>query len=100
MTSHIIIIIEAVAVVFYLIAVFLAWRGFKKSSPDFEIVFGLIILAMLLGALISLTDVFQWAGVEPLFLVEGIEEVFTPLFGVIWIIATYTAIKRYITKHN
>ena len=87
-------ILEAIATVFYAIAIYISWKGFKKSSPDFQIVFVLIIIGMFLGALTSLMDVFEWARIGALFLVEGIEEVFTPLFGLVWIAAAYIAIKR------
>ena len=89
-----IVILETITMVFYLIAVYMCFLQFKKSDPDFQIVFVLMILALLMGALTSLTDVFQWANIGPPFLVEGMEEALTPLFGFIWAITAYAAVKR------
>lgn len=89
-----IVILEAIAMVFYLIAIYMCFLQFKKSDPDFQFVFILMMLALLMGALTSLMDVLQWANIGLSFLVRGMEEVLPPLFGFIWITTAYAVVKR------
>ena len=89
-----IVILEAIAMVFYLIAIYMCFLRLKKCDPDFQIVFILMMLALLMGALTSLMDVLQWANIGLSFLAEGMEEALTPLFGFIWAIAAYVVVKR------
>ena len=93
-----IVILEAVAMVFYIIATYFCVQRFKESASKFQLVFLLMILALIMGALTSLTDIFQWANIESLraisLLFEGLEEAFTPLFGLLWIVAAYTMMIR------
>jgi hypothetical protein len=93
-----IVILEAVAMVFYIIATYLCVQRFKQSAPKFQLVFLLMILALIMGALTSLTDVLQWANIESIkaisLLFEGLEEAFTPLFGLLWIVTSYTMMMR------
>lgn len=89
-----IVILEAIAMVFYLIAIYMCFLQFKKSDPNFQIVFVLMMLALLMGALTSLMDVLEWANIGPFFLVEGVEEALTPLFGFIWAITAYVVVKH------
>ena len=93
-----IVILEAVAMVFYIIATYLCVQRFKESVPKFQLVFLLMILALIMGALTSLTDILQWANIESMrtisLLFEGLEEAFTPLFGLLWIVTAYTMMMR------
>ncbi len=53
-------VLESVAMVFYIIAIYLCAQRFKNSSTDFQLVFILMMIGLLMGALASLTDVIQW----------------------------------------
>ncbi len=83
----IIVILETFAALFYLAALILFIKAAKKESAFGKIIFSVVSIAMILGVLISLTDVFQWGGISVL-LVEHMEEIFTPLFGLCWLIAS------------
>ncbi len=87
-------IFEAIAMVFYLMAIYICFLQYKKSHPGFRIVFVLIMLALFIAACISLMDVLQWTSLGLAFLVEKMEEVLTPLFGFLWATAAYAAVKR------
>ena len=89
-----IVVLEASAMVLYLIAIYICFLQYKKSSADFQIIFALMMLALLMGTLTSLMDVLQWANVGESFLVRGLEEALTPLFGFIWTVAAYAAVRR------
>lgn len=89
-----IVVLEATAMVLYLIAIYICFLQYKKSGSDFQIVFALMMLALLMGTLTSLMDVLQWANIGLAFLVEGLEEALTALFGFIWAIAAYAAVRR------
>ena len=94
MVDNLIVIMEAIAALGFLIAIVLTIQQMRRSSSEFQINVAMVTMAMFLGMAISLMDVFQWANIGASFLVGGIEEVFTPLFGIIWMIAAYMAIKR------
>ncbi len=90
-------VLESVAMVFYIIAIYLCAQRFKNSSTDFQLVFMLMMIGLLMGALASLTDVIQWAKKGSFstvsLLVAGMEEAFTPLFGFLWVMATYSIVR-------
>ncbi len=87
-------VLESVAMVFYIIAIYLCALRFKNSSTDFQIVFILMMIGLLMGALASLTDVIEYVKKGSFsavsLLVAGMEEAFTPLFGFLWVMATYS----------
>ncbi len=60
-------------------------------------VFMLMMTGLLMGALASLTDVIQWVKKRSFsavsLLVAGMEEAFTPLFGFLWVMATYSIVR-------
>ncbi len=93
-----IVIFETVAMILYIVAIWLCMLGFRRSPIDIQIVFALIILGMFMAAFASLSDVFQWSDVEPLktvaLFLEQMEEIFTPFFGLFWIIAARIAMRR------
>ena len=95
MASTIIAGIEALAAIFYFIAFVLFIKVIKKESVLGRIITIVVIVAMFLGMAISLMDVLEWIGVSVI-LVENLEEIFTPIFGVCWLIASLILL---ITSH-